>query len=328
MPPFQPSRATALAAAILATAAFGVVTLGAAGARAGTKPSRPRAPVARTGRAAPPFSELVKAAKKNDRGAMERLASRMGVARLAEGARGADPAVAQAALAAIPLARGGVLLAGTVAERLEAPDHAVVIAAAHALGALLDGDSASELGDWEVPPDVVARACAGLRGLVARADSPLPSRLAAIEAVATAQATCGGTNDLVALMRDPIPAVRRAAALALRPADAPATAALRAGFADPDATVASASVASVCRRLDLAPPRRKGETFTDQAMASARALVVAPATPPEDAAEMLACVAASGTPADKAVLEKLRQGPPSPVRARAVELSGGPGKAE
>jgi hypothetical protein len=63
-------------------------------------------------------------------------------------------------------------------------------------------------------------------------------------------------------------------------------------------------------------------------MASARALVVAPATPPEDAAEMLACVAASGTPADKAVLEKLRQGPPSPVRARAVELSGGPGKAE
>src|SRR5262245_52063745 len=114
MPPFQLPRATAVAAALFAATAFGVVTLGAAGARAGTKPSRARAPVARTGRAAPPFSELVKAAKKNDRGAMERLASRMGVARLAEGARAADATIAQASLTAIPLARGGVLLAGTV----------------------------------------------------------------------------------------------------------------------------------------------------------------------------------------------------------------------
>jgi hypothetical protein len=44
-------------------------------------------------------------------------------------------------------------------------------------------------------------------------------------------------------------------------------------------------------------------------------------------------VIASGTPADRAVLEKLRQGPASPVRARALELmglagAGGNGKAE
>jgi hypothetical protein len=124
--------------------------------------------------------------------------------------------------------------------------------------------------------------------------------------------------------------VRRAAALVLRPADAPAAAALRAGFVDPDPTVASASVATVCRRLDFAPSRRKGDTFTEQAVATARALVVAPATPPEDAVEMLACLIASGTPADRAVIEKVRQGAPSAVRARAIELTGGaaPGKTE
>ncbi len=55
---------------------------------------------------------------------------------------------------------------------------------------------------------------------------------------------------------------------------------------------------------------------------AARALVAAPATRPEDAVEMLACVAAAGTPADQALLEKLRAGTASPVRARAAELLG------
>lgn len=318
-------RAAVLAAATFAAAAFGA--LGAAGAA--TKVTRPRAPVSRTGRATPPFAELVKAARKNDRGALERLASRMGVARLGEGARAADGAIAQASLTAIPLARGGVLLAGTVAERLEGGDAAVVVAAARALGALLDGDSATELSDWEVPPDVVARACAGLRALVARGDAPLASRLAAIDATATAQATCAGTTDLVALMRDPLPAVRRAAALVLRPGDGAAASALRAGFADPDPTVVSACVASVCRRVDPAA-RRKGDSMAEQAAATARALVVAPATPPEDAVEMLTCLVGSGTPADRALIEKVRQGAPSALRTRALELTGGggSGKAE
>jgi hypothetical protein len=314
--------------AATAVAVFGLVAFGVADAGAGTKATRPRAPVSRTGRSTPPFAELVKAARKNDRGALERLASRMGVARLAEGARGADSAVAQASLTAIPLARGGVLLAGTVAERLEGGDAAVVVAAAGALGTLLDGDRATELADWEVPPDVVARACAGLRALVTRPDAPVASRLAAIEAAATAQTTCGGATDLAALMRDPLPAVRRAAALVLRPTDGPAATALRAGFADPDVTVAAASVASVCRRIDLTAPRRKGDSFTDQAIATARTLVSAPATPPEDAVEMLTCLVSTGAPADRAVVEKLRQGAPSPLRTRAVELTGGPGKAE
>ncbi|HVZ71522.1 MAG TPA: hypothetical protein VHJ20_04030, partial [Polyangia bacterium] len=61
---------------------------------------RARGADARTGRAYPPVAELVKAARKNDRATMERLAARLGVARLGEAARDPSAATAQAALAA------------------------------------------------------------------------------------------------------------------------------------------------------------------------------------------------------------------------------------
>ena len=46
-------------------------------------------------------------------------------------------------------------------------------AAASALGALLDGAVPTALEEWEVPPDVVARACAALRALAWRSDAAL-----------------------------------------------------------------------------------------------------------------------------------------------------------
>jgi hypothetical protein len=299
------------------------LALAPAGGQAATKAAHTRGVNARTGRATPPFSELVKASRKNDRAALERLAGRFGVARLGEGARSASEAVAQAALATIPFARGGVLLAGVVAERLEG-DPTLAVAAARALGALFEGDVPGALAEWEVPADVVTRACGGLRALAARADAPAPSRLAALDALAVAQTTCTAMPELALLLRDPAPEVRRAAALLLPMADPRATTALRDGLADPDPTVSAACAATVCRRVEPAPPRGRpsGDALVAQATMAARALVAAPATRPEDAVEMLACVAAAGTPADRALLEKLRAGTASPVRARAAELLG------
>jgi hypothetical protein len=318
--PLRPQRSqiAALAAALCAA-------LAAAPAWAAGKAAKPRGANARTGRAAPPLAELVKAARKNDRAALERLAARMGVAKLAEGARAADAAIAQAALAAIPLARGGVLLTGTVTDRLGAEDPAVAAAAARTLGTLLEGDVPTLLAEWEVPPDVVVRACSGLRALAARADAPTPTRLAALDGLITAQTTCPASADIAALLRDPAPGVRRAAALVIGPSDA----ALGAGLADPDATVSSACAATLCRRVDPGA-RRKPDALVERATAAARSMALAPSTPPEDAVEMLACLAAAGTPADRASLEKLRAGAPSPLRDRAVELTGGapPAKTE
>jgi hypothetical protein len=328
-----PAQRLALRLACVLALHAGSAGVLSASASAATRAARPRGANVRTGRATPPLSELVKAARKNDRAALERVSARLGVSRLGEALRSSDAAVAQAALAGIPLVRGGVLLSAEVAERLKSSDPSLAIAAARALGALLDGHVATELGEWEVPADVIARACGGLRVLAARADAGLPPRLAALDALALGQTTCAPGGELAGLMRDPAPAVRRAAATLLRPDDRQAAAALHDGMADPDRAVAAACVATVCRRVDPAVPRRKGDALFEQATVAARNLVAAAGTPPEDAVEMLACVAAAGTPADRALLDKLRQGPASAVRDRAGELAGAlagaaPGKPE
>jgi hypothetical protein len=305
------------------------LTLAPASGRAATKAAHVRGVNARTGRATPPFAELVKAERKNDRAALERLAGRFGVARLGEGARGADVAIAQAALDTIPFARGGVLLAGVVADRLDAGDASIAVAAARTLGALFEGDVPSALAEWEVPADVVTRACGGLRALAVRADAAPSARLAALDALATAQTTCTPLPDVAALLRDPAPEVRRAAALVLPAGDPRAVAALRAGLADPDAGVSAACAAAVCRRVEKG--HVPGDALVAQATMTARTLVASPTTRPEDAFEMLVCVSAAGTASDRALLEKLRGKAASPVRDRAAELLGvvaAPGKTE
>jgi hypothetical protein len=95
--------------------------------------------------------------------------------------------------------------------------------------------------------------------------------------------------------------------------------------------VSAACVASVCRRADPGARGRAGvhDPRVEQATGAARALVVAPATRPEDAVEMLTCVAAAGTPADHALLEQLRAGAASsPLRDRAALLLAASGKPE
>jgi hypothetical protein len=307
------------------TVTFFVALAGPLGAVAGPKPSRAGAANARTGRAVPPVAELVKAARKNDRAALERLAGRFGVARLGEAAASPDAKVATAALATIPLARGGVLLSSLVAQRLVDADPGVVVAAARALGALLSGDSTTTLGEWEVPLDTIAASCGALGRLAARAESPLVARFAAIDALGLAQPICGG-GDVARVARDPDPTVRRAAVLALRAGDPTAAPVLRDGLADSDARVATACAATLCRGVDPAG-RAKADPQLARATVAARAFAAAPATPPEDAVEMLACVAAARTPADRALLEALHRSAAGAVRARAEELlsaSGGP----
>jgi hypothetical protein len=192
--------------------------------------------------------------------------------------------------------------------------------AARAMGVLLDGSAPSELDEWEVPPDAVARACAGLRGLAARVEAPASARLAALDALAAAQRVCSATAELAPLLRDPVPYVRRAAALVLRPQEKPVAAALRDTIRDSDPTVASAAVAAVCR-AEAGVPAYKSDSLLEDSTDAARKLAAAASTPPDDAVEMLACVAASGTRADRSLLDRLRRGPPSPLQNRAAELA-------
>jgi hypothetical protein len=275
---------------------------------------------ARTGKLMPAFAELVKAKKRGDRSGLGRLGDRIGPARLAQAIGGADERVAEAALAAVPLARGGVVLVGAIADQLAAADAARETAAAAALGSLLDGAVPAALEDWDVPPDLVARACGGLRALAARKEAAMPARLAALEAMLAALPSCGPDTDLGALTHDPAGDIRRAAVLVAAAGRGRATT-LREAVGDGDPSVRAAAVAAECRVEGRLGGKGKETAPAPAALAAARVMATAPTTPAADAVEMLDCLAAGGAPGDRALLDQLRRGPASPLRDRAVELS-------
>ncbi|MFL5307891.1 MAG: hypothetical protein ACJ8F1_21910 [Polyangia bacterium] len=295
-----------------------LAALGAAFAL-GQRPATARAhrADARTGKLVPAMAELVKARKRGDRTALGRVGDRIGPARLAVAISGADGRVADAAMTAAPETRAGVLLIGTIADQVGGPD-ARARSAAEALGRLLDGSRPTALEQWEVPPDDIARACAALHGLAGRAGAPLETRLQAIDASLAAAPTCGVPRDAALWSRDSSPEIRRAAVL-LAAAGTERAAVLRQAIGDGDQRVSAAAVAADCR----VEGRNAGgrESAPDpQAVAAARSLVAARTTAAADAVEMLDCLAAAATPADRALLETMRRGPPSPLRDRAVEL--------
>jgi hypothetical protein len=174
------------------------------------------------------------------------------------------------------------------------------------------------LEDWDVPPDLVWRACAGLRALAGRKEATLTARLAALDAMLEATPSCGASGDLALLAHDPAPEIRRAAVLAATGSGRAAV--LREGLADSDRGVRSAAAATDCRVEARAAGNGKETPPEAPAVATARTLAAAPSTPPADAVEMLDCLATGGTSADRALLDQLRQGPASPLRDRAVEL--------
>ncbi len=175
------------------------------------------------------------------------------------------------------------------------------------------------LEEWEVPPDVVARACAALRALAWRSDAALATRLAALDAVAAAAPSCGSGADLAPLARDGTPSLRRAATAVAAVGNERETL-LRDAIADGDRTVSAAAAAAACRIETRTGRGGKTEPPLSQAIAAARTMATAPTTAPEDAVEMLDCLAAAGTPQDRALLDELQRRPPSPLRDRAVEL--------
>jgi hypothetical protein len=302
------TRATVLVSAALgAVFAFGQ---GSALARAHRADSR-------TGKLVPALAELVKARKRGDRTALGRVGDRIGPARLAAAIAGADGRTAEAAMIAAPETRAGLLLIGTIADQVAGPD-ARARTAAEALGHLLDGSRPTALETWEVPPDDIARACWAVHGLAGRATAPLETRLQAIDASLAAAPTCGVPRDVATWSRDASPEIRRAAVL-LAAVGAERAAVLPQAISDGDQRVSAAAVAADCR-VETRGAGGKETAPDPQAVAAARLLVAARNTAAADAVEMLDCLAAAATPADRALLEGMRRGPPSPLRDRAVEL--------
>jgi len=281
---------------------------------------------ARTGSLEIPVDELVAAIKRKDRAEISRLAEHIGPARLGAALRRSDAASVNAALTGIAALPGGVRLVGQVAELVVTADPPIAAAAARAVGELLAPVTAIDLDTWEVPPDVVDAACFVLRGAATMPANPNVVRLAALDALADASVLCPPTPELIALLRDPTPAVRRSAALTLRPQQRLATGGFASGTRDVDKAVATASVAALCEVLALPGGARGGqgsskEPIWDQTRQAARRMVVAADTPAEDAVQMLDCLEPSAA-ADRRLLETLRGKPRSPLGERAAEILG------
>jgi hypothetical protein len=262
-----------------------------------------------TGLIEAPLTGLRKAAEHGDRAELGRWGARIGVARLARALADSDRGLALAVLDSLPYLPARLLLLEPVLARCESADAAIGERALRTLGTILGEADAGLLEAWEVPRETSERACRVLAAVASRTDRDVTLRLAALQALADANALCAGRQRGSALLRDPSPEIRRAAVLLSSAADARA---VQDSGKDPDASVVSASGAALCR-LRLVPAVVSNSTAP--APRPLRDLAALPGTPAEDAAEMLVCLAESKDPADAKAAQEIRSKTPPTLRA-------------
>ena len=300
-----------------------VVTMGATAAPpAAGHPAEKRRVDPRTGMLEVPLDELVGAVRRKDRAEIGRLASRIGPARLAAALRRSDPPTVQAALAGITALPGRGRLLGPVTELAGSSDATLAAAAARTLGEILGAATAADIDDWDVPTDLVSGACAALRTTAILPAYATPLRLAAIEALGDAAVICPPVPELLSLLKDPTPAIRRATALVVRPQQRLATGGFASGTRDIDPAVASAAVAALCEAMVQPGAWSRGgerEPTWEQVRQAARRLVTTQTTPPDDAVQMLDCLDPT-LASDHQILDGIKARRRTPLGDRASEI--------
>jgi hypothetical protein len=301
---------------------------------AGAQPAPPRPEPAaaknavdrRTGLAGVPVSVLLAASRRGDRAELGRTAERLGCARVGGLLASRDPDTLLAALDAARALAGNARLMSALTRLLAHADGRVAERAALVLGEVLRSDRPADLEAWDVPPDEVTSACAGLGRATDSSSASLPARLAAFDALAEAHASCPKLPGLALASGDVWPEIRRAALLAPQAARTLPATFVADLTADPLPQVAGAAAAVFCRQR-LPSLRAKGPEDSDKRRLSRlRALVLAEATPAEDAIEALPCLALSRDPEDRKALETLRRRAGTPLGARAAQLGTEAGK--
>ena len=304
---------TAVLAVLTALAAPAPAASGSAGKSARTS----RQPNPRTGRLMPAFAELVKAYKRGDRAALARVADRMGPVRLGEAVASRDPGVGEAALEALPLAHGGLLLIGAATEQIGVADWPRGGGGGDARSGRCSTARCRRRSRSGTSRPTWSRARAtALRALAWRSDAAVATRLAALDAVARPRraAVAGrtwrrsrGTGRGDAAGGDMVAA---GAASARR------CCATRS--ATRDRSVSAAATAAACRIEARTGQQRQGRAARRRRRSRRRARWRRPRRRrAEDAVEMLDCLAAAGTPADRALLDELQRRPAvAPARSR------------
>jgi hypothetical protein len=276
----------------------------------------------RTGMAGVPVNVLIAAAARGDRAELGRAAERLGSARIATLLGDADKGAVLAALEAVRVLEGNVRLIGAITPLLADSDARVAARAAAVMGQLLRSDRPGELESWDIPSDEVASACKALGRATERANSALPARLAAFDALADAHAVCPRLPGLALASGDSWPEIRRAALLAPQTPGSLPLSFIGDLTGDPVPKVAGAAAAVFCRQRLESLRTRAADDADRGRLGRLRSIALVEATPAEDVMDVLPCLAVSRDPEDQRALETLRKRAGTPLGDRAAQLTG------
>jgi hypothetical protein len=263
----------------------------------------------RTGLYEVPLSDLRKAAERGDRAELVRAGERLGPARLGKALGDPDRRLALAALEAIPLVSGGVLLLDPVLALFAPSDEGMRERAVRTVAALLATNDQERMTEWEVSGETIKAACQRLAAVAIQEAAPTATRLAALQGLADGGLACAGSLKPAALLGSTQAEIRRAAVLAL-PAGTDTNDALFTAARDTDGRVAGAAGARLCQRRAKLPATQR----------PLRELAQAETAAPEDVIDVLPCLAASTDPADREAFDHLREHGPNAIREAAKAM--------
>ncbi|HJZ85376.1 MAG TPA: hypothetical protein VKN99_09415 [Polyangia bacterium] len=260
----------------------------------------------------PKLEALVAAARKGDPVELDRVARRLGAARLGRALANGPIDLQKAALEAAPRVDESWTLLVPAARLCGSASDPLGQAAARAVRRIASQLVSGAPNLTEVPRDVVAVAVQALLHVARAADLAAARRADAIGLVALLSPLSPPARpELLALLDDAAPPVRRAAvdALAADPGATDALARLLERDAQPQ--VAAGAAAALCRRL----PRIHQAAWT-----RLRELALSAKIDPADGIDLVLCLAAGGQEDRALVAEAARKHPLAPVRAVAADL--------
>jgi hypothetical protein len=280
----------------------------------------------------PSPADLVAASRSGDELELERVAARLGAARLARIATVGKKDERVAALAALVLVDDGWARLPEVARLIADGDGEVAAAAAGCARRIAEGMTPEVKDRDEMPGDVPAQAARELLGLAQRTSLAVPLRVQSLEALAALRGVTRVDEKAVGkLLGDMQIEVRRAAAEALAGAGG-ADGVLEAALArDGSTRVASAAAASLCRDVPLVAPTGKvaagapdhrAAKLGGAARSRLRALAVDENVPLEDRLDLISCLRVNKKNEDQQTLDTLARRPPESLRRRARALGG------
>jgi hypothetical protein len=286
----------------------------------------------------PSLAALAEVVRGGDEVEIERVARRIGEARLAKAALAGPHAERLAALRALPLVDDAWASLGPLVPVLADGDSEVADAAAKAVARIAERLTPHAVFSEEIPPDVPRSAAKELWAMAGRKEVRASSRATAVAAASLLRRQLKPVPPVEdalidALLADPDATVRRAAVEALGPlapvvggAKPAITARLEKAILDGDPQVAAAAGVAICAGVPATvsrlPAEQSATLLGEPARARLRTLVADESTGLADRLDLIPCLRAFATLADRKALDVLARSTTDSIKRRARAYGG------